>query len=171
MTLVFLTFVLIGSFALLTLVDRVIPGVIVAPRTRARIGLTALLLVTSSAHFVQSEPMAEMLPPWVPLRVAIVQATGVLEVLAAIGIWVPAVSGMAGAGLILMLILFLPANVYAAIQHVPFGGHGNGPLYLLVRVPFQLMVIAWAWFSLGPRGRSAPQQREESTRTKMPARS
>ena len=70
-----------------------------------------------------------------------------------------------------MLILFLPANVYAAIQQVPFGGHGNGPLYLLVRVPFQLLVIAWVWFSMGLRVRSAPQQREGSTRTKVPARS
>jgi uncharacterized membrane protein len=149
MTLVFLTFILLGSFALLTLADRIIPGVDVSVRTRARVGLTALLLVTSSAHFMRARPMAEMLPSWVPLRVPIVHATGVLEVLAAIGVWVPAVSGIVGAGLMVMLILFLPANVYAAFNHVPFGGHETGPLYLFVRVPFQFLVIAWTWISAG----------------------
>ena len=149
MTLVFLTSILIGSFVLLTLADRIIPGVYVAARTRARVGLTALLLVTSSAHFMRAESMAEMLPAWVPLRVTLVHATGVLEVLAAIGIWVPAVSGLVGAGLVVMLVLFLPANVYAAFNHVPFGGHGNGPLYLVVRVPFQALVIGWTWISAG----------------------
>jgi uncharacterized membrane protein len=43
-----------------------------------------------------------------------------------------------------MLFGFLPVNVYSAIQRVPFGGHEVGPAYLLIRVPFQLLLIWWA---------------------------
>jgi hypothetical protein len=39
----------------------------------------------------------------------------------------------------LMLLCLLPANIYSAINRVDFGGHGAGPIYLLV--PFQLFVI------------------------------
>ncbi|HYX71759.1 MAG TPA: hypothetical protein VE732_03240, partial [Nitrososphaera sp.] len=41
----------------------------------------------------------------------------------------------------------LPANIYSAINRVDFGGHGIGPAYLLVRVPFQLFVIWWIYFA------------------------
>jgi uncharacterized membrane protein len=47
----------------------------------------------------------------------------------------------------MMLVAVLPANVYSAFNHVEFGGHQHGPLYLLVRVPFQLLVMAWIYFA------------------------
>jgi hypothetical protein len=46
-----------------------------------------------------------------------------------------------------MLVLFVPANVYAAIYHVPQGGHAWG---LLIRAPLQLIILLWIyWFRLG----------------------
>ncbi len=49
--------------------------------------------------------------------------------------------------LILMLLGVLPANIYSALYHVKVGGHEAGPIYLLVRVPFQLFVIGWTYFA------------------------
>jgi hypothetical protein len=49
--------------------------------------------------------------------------------------------------LILMLIGFLPANIYSAMNHVDFGGHGEGPGYLLFRVPFQFFVVWWTYYA------------------------
>ena len=46
-----------------------------------------------------------------------------------------------------MLLAVLPANIYSAIHRIDFGGHGSGPAYLLVRVPFQLFVIGWTYFA------------------------
>lgn len=145
MTLVVLTLALVGPYALLTLLGRAAPGIDIPRRARAKVGLTLLLLITSSAHFAMPDAMARMLPSRVPLRVEIIQLTGVFEILAAIGIWLPPLAGAVGLGLVVMLLLFLPANVYAAFHHVPFGGHGMGPPYLLMRVPFQLLVMGWAW--------------------------
>ena len=47
---------------------------------------------------------------------------------------------------IAVLIGFLPFNVYAAIERVPIGGHEWGLSYLLIRVPMQAILIAWAWW-------------------------
>ena len=147
MMLLFLTLVLVTPYGLLTLIGRLSPRARLSRRARAKAGLTLLLLVTGSAHFAQTAAMASMLPPWVPYRVPIVHVTGVFELMGAIGIWVPAVARLTGLCLIVMLIGILPANVYAAMNRLPFGGHDAGPAYLLVRVPFQLLLIGWVYFA------------------------
>ncbi len=91
--------------------------------------------------------MAMMLPPSLAYRVELIYLTGVLEFLGAIGVWIPRLARLTGLLLIIMLIGILPANIYSALQRVEFGGHGAGPLYLLVRVPFQLFVIGWTYFA------------------------
>jgi uncharacterized membrane protein len=119
-------------------------------------GLGLLFLFTASGHFVQADAMTQMLPTWVPQRLALVHATGVLEI--AIGLalftrrWRTAAAFAAAA----VLIAFFPANVYAALQHAPMGGHAWGPVYLLVRAPLQLILLAWTWWFL-LRGRT-PQR-------------
>ena len=122
-----------------------------ARRTHAAgaIGLALLFLFTGSGHFLQTEPMAEMLPPWIPARVALVYATGVLEFALAIGFLIPETRRSAGWMAAAVLVLFFPANIYAAMNHIPMGGHAWGPVYLLVRAPLQLAILAWVyWFAL-----------------------
>ena len=91
--------------------------------------------------------MAEMLPPAVPYRIELIYLTGVFELLGAIGIWIPRLTRIVGLLLIVMLVGLLPANIYSAFNRVEFGGHGSGPSYLLVRVPFQLFTIYWTYFA------------------------
>ncbi len=91
--------------------------------------------------------MAAMLPPWVAYRVELIYVTGVLEFLGAVAVWIPSLMRLAGVCLILMLIFVLPSNIYSAIERVDFGGHAAGPIYLLVRVPFQLFLIWWTYMS------------------------
>ena len=62
--------------------------------------------------------------------------------------------------LILMLIGFLPANIYSAMNHVDFGGHGEGPGYLLFRVPFQFFVIWWTYYATKQNFATGPKIRE-----------
>ncbi|MGI8919158.1 MAG: DoxX family protein [Pyrinomonadaceae bacterium] len=113
---------------------------------RARVGLSLFFLFTAIGHFIRSEEMAEMLPPSIPYRVELICVTGIFELLGAIGVWLPHLTRLTGLLLIIMLVGVLPANIYSAVQRVDFGGHGAGPLYLLVRVPFQLFVICWTYF-------------------------
>lgn len=162
MTLLFLLLLLAAPYLILTLAGRWVPRFRTAPATRARVGLSLFFIFTSVGHFIRTEEMALMLPPAVPYRAELVYLTGVLELLGAVGVWVPRLMRLTGFCLILMLIGLLPANVYSAVNRVEFGGHGAGPAYLLVRLPFQFFVIWWTYFATEQawfrRGRSLPNR-------------
>ena len=128
-------------------------------RNTAALGLALLFTFTGIGHFVQTEPMTRMLPSWIPARIAVVYLTGILELVIAVGFLLSKSRGLAGLVASTMLILFFPANVYAAVNHVPMGGHAWGPLYLLVRTPLQLIMLLWVyWFTLRPSGLQATSQ-------------
>lgn len=114
-------------------------------RPAAAAGLGLLFLFTASGHFIQTGPMVQMLPSWVPARELLVYATGVLEIAIALALFSDR-SRVAGAwAAAAALVAFFPANVYAALHQVPMGGHAWGPLYLLVRTPLQLFILWWIW--------------------------
>lgn len=149
--LLFLLLLLVAPYLILTPAGRWIHGLRLAPPARARVGLTLFFLFTALGHFVRAEEMAEMVPPPIPYRLGLIYVTGVLELLGAAGVWVPRLKRLTGVCLILMLIGFLPANIYSAVRRVDFGGHAAGPAYLLLRVPFQLFVIWWTYFATEQR--------------------
>ncbi len=120
-------------------------------RRRGQISIALLFVFTAIGHFIQTEPMAQMLPPSIPARTGIVWVSGVFEFLLALGFLIPRFTKVAGIAAIGFLVLVCPGNVYAAINRVPMGGHEAGPMYLLVRGPFQLLLIAWAWFFAAKR--------------------
>jgi uncharacterized membrane protein len=147
MQLLVLLLLLVAPYLILTLAGRWISGLKIAPAARARVGLTLFFVFTGLGHFIRTEGMVEMVPPSIPYRVELIYLTGVLELLGAVGVWVPRLMRLTGLCLILMLIGILPANIYSAVHRVDFGGHGAGPTYLLVRVPFQLFAICWTYFA------------------------
>jgi len=147
MQLLFLFLLLVAPFLLLTLAGRWITALQLAPTTRGRIGLTLFFALAGLGHFFRTEMMSQMLPPSVPYRIELIYLTGILELLGAAGVWIPRLMRLTGLCLILMLLAVLPANIYSAINRVSFGGHESGPVYLLVRVPFQLLLIWWAYWS------------------------
>lgn len=118
-------------------------------RAAAAIGLGILFIFTGIGHFIQTEAMAQMLPPWVPERTLLVYLTGVLEFAIAVGFLVPTSRRFTGWVAAVVLVLFFPANIYAAINHIPMGGHAWGPVYLLIRVPLQIIILLWVyWFTI-----------------------
>src|SRR5687767_14063525 len=150
MQLLFLLLLLTGPFLVITLLSYVSLHFNLRASTRARIGLSLFFLFTGIGHFIRTEPMAAMLPPAVPYRVELIYLTGVFELLGAVGVWIPGLMKITGVCLMLMMLAVLPANIYSAFNHVEFGGHQYGPVYLLVRVPFQLFVIAWTYVATEP---------------------
>jgi len=140
---------LIGPYLILTAVTRVWGAIKIEPHLRGRISLAIVFVFTGLGHFIMTEPMTQMLPPWVPMRMPIIYITGVVELAAAAGLLVPRLCRLTGIYLIAFLILVLPANIYAAINRVEMGGHSMGPPYLFIRIPLQLILIIWTyWFAV-----------------------
>lgn len=147
MTLLFLLLLLTFPYLILTLIGKQFPRLKLTPAKRARVGLSLFFVFSTIGHFIRTEAMAQMLPATIPYRIELIYLTGILELLGAIGVWIPRLTKLTGFLLILMLVGLLPANVYSAFNRVEFGGHGAGPVYLLVRVPFQLFAIWWTYFA------------------------
>ena len=142
--------VLLTTFLALVLVRRFL-----APHTLTwsfcgRAAMSAMLLLTGSSHFFMTEELAAMLPPAVPMRHETIYATGVIELLAAVGMLIPATARLTSWCLIAFFIAVLPANIYASLNRVGVGEHG--PAYLLFRMPLQAFFIGWVWYFRGDAG-------------------
>lgn len=118
-------------------------------RLAARIAMAAMLLFTSTAHFIFTRGMEMMLPVFIPFKRGLVYLTGAAEAAGAIGLLLNAWFAQAGLLLILLFILLLPANVDAANRKINYekGGttDGKGPDYLWFRIPLQFFFIAWIY--------------------------
>ena len=124
----------------------------------ARIALAAMLILTGVTHFVSTEALARMVPPFLPGAVAIVYATGVFELAAAALLLRRVADPTPWLGWILagFFLSLLPANIYSAVAETGLGGHGLE--YLWFRVPLQVLFIGWTLVATGAvrRRRAAP---------------
>ena len=113
------------------------------------ISMSVMLLFTAIGHFKFKTSMAAMIPLFIPKKVEIVIITGILEIIFAIGLGIDATRYFTGIALIVFLIAILPANIYAAKNHINYENlHKPGPgiKYLWFRIPFQFFLIAWVWY-------------------------
>jgi uncharacterized membrane protein len=98
-------------------------------------------------HFANPDFYLPMMPPYLPLPLELVYLSGLAEALLGAAVLVPRARPLAAWGLILLLIAIFPANVHIALNNVPIGGAEQGAgIWNWVRLPFQAVFIAWAWW-------------------------
>ena len=115
-----------------------------------RAALAVMFLFTATAHWGRGRAdLVRMVPPRLPRPDLVVTATGVLEILGAIGLVIPATSRLAAASLAVLLVALFPANVYAARRGLTILGRKatNLPVRTALQVAFILALIAAAWNS------------------------
>lgn len=109
-----------------------------------RFGLALMFLFTASAHWgkKRSELIA-MVPRAFPRPDLIVSVTGVLEILGAVGLLIPAISPVAAACLAMLLVSLFPANIRAARERLTIGGRRATalPLRTVLQVAFIVALI------------------------------
>ena len=109
-------------------------------------GLGIAFLFFATGHFVKSQGMVEMLPTWIPFKLPIVYATGALELMIGMALFIPKLQNKATLAAICVFIIFFPANIYAALNSTGLGGHQWGPPSPFIRLLLQFILIAWAYF-------------------------
>ena len=106
-----------------------------------RVAVAAMFVLTGLAHFgSRRREMIEMVPAGLPRPALLVTATGVLELLGALGLLVPATASVAGWCLAVLVVAMFPANVHAARRGLNLGGKPVTPLPL--RCVLQLVFVA-----------------------------
>lgn len=115
-----------------------------------RVAMSAMLVFTAIGHFAFNKGMTMMLPDFIPFKAQVVYLTGIIEIAAAIGLFIPSLRIVTAWFLIAFFILILPANIHAAIKQIDYQKgtfDGNGLIYLWFRVPLQLLFITWTYLS------------------------
>jgi len=125
------------------------------------VGLWLMGLAFATAgvlHFTNPAPFVAIIPPWLPSPLTLVYLSGVAEIGLGLGVLVPKTRRLAAWGLVALLIAVFPANIYHAVADVPMGGSTMPLAYHIVRLPMQLVLIAWAWLYTRPfpNHRAAP---------------
>jgi uncharacterized membrane protein len=106
---------------------------------RAAFGV--MFLFTASAHWGKRRPdLIRMVPPALPRPDLLVTFTGVLEILGALGLFVPITARAACISLVLLLLALFPANIHAARHNLAIAGRPVPSLP--VRAAIQLVFIA-----------------------------
>lgn len=80
------------------------------------VGLAAMFVLTGIAHFAPPlrRDLIAIVPPRLPAPGLLVTVTGVLELLGAVGLALPASRVAAALCLLLLMLAMFPANLYAA---------------------------------------------------------
>ncbi len=111
-----------------------------------------IYVIAGVSHFVVPDLFAQIVPPQLPAPTALVYLSGVAEVGFGIGVLMSRTRRIAAWGLVGLLLAVFPANVYMAtsgvvIQGAPAVIAEPGP-GRWVRLPFQVVLIAWAlWYT------------------------
>ncbi|HSC75584.1 MAG TPA: hypothetical protein VLB90_05025 [Pseudomonadales bacterium] len=99
------------------------------------------------AHFMYTDDFAAIVPPWMPHPRETVLATGVLELVFAALLFVPAARQRTGLWIAVYCLAVLPANIYMLQNNIPMFGYQAPPAVLYFRLLLQAGVIALAIWS------------------------
>jgi uncharacterized membrane protein len=118
-------------------------------------GLALMFLLTASAHWGKRRAdLIAMVPRAFPRPDLMVSATGVFEILGAVGLLIPAIAPVAAACLAMLLIALFPANIRAARQGLTIGGRPATalPLRTLLQLVFLVAVLVAGFPGIFPFG-------------------
>lgn len=107
--------------------------------------LAAFFILAGWNHFRDPQPYLSMMPPYLPWPELLNQLSGAAEVAGGLGILIPALRRPAAWGLIALLIAIFPANIHIAMNG--WQGMNIASWILWARLPFQLLFIAWVYWT------------------------
>lgn len=115
-------------------------------KTALRYLLSAMMITAGILHFVRPEKFIQIVPDWLPAHRALVFISGFFEILGGAGLLVKHIQKAAAWGLVALYLAVFPANVNMAVNKILI----DNPWILWGRLPFQAVLIAWAWWFTRP---------------------
>ncbi len=119
-------------------------------KEKLRIILAICIIIVGIMHFAVADPFIKIVPPYLPYHRELVYISGFFEILGGIGVLVPPVSQAAAWGLLLLFIAVFPANINMAVNAIDLPHIPDSSLFRWGRLPFQAVLIAWAWWYTRP---------------------
>lgn len=105
--------------------------------------MAALYILAGLNHFRVPRLYTRMIPPALSSPKALNIISGFAEIILGAALCIPAISNWAAWGIIMLLVAVFPANVYMFTNQR--AGMGAPRWMLLLRLPLQIALIAWAY--------------------------
>ena len=104
--------------------------------------LGLFLIYAGVRHFQVPKFFIKITPPWGPSPEKMNVFIGCVEILLGLAVIVPSTRSLGAWGIILLLILVFPANIY---HHQLARKKGKHVTATLIRLPFQFLFMWWAY--------------------------
>ena len=118
-------------------------------KTFSRYLLGMFFVFAGVNHFWNTPFYVAIMPPWLPWHLALVYASGVAEIVLGALLLFKRWQAFAGWGLIALCLAVFPANIHMALHPELFPQFT--PTGLWLRLPLQLVLMAWAyWYTRSP---------------------
>ena len=121
--------------------------------------LAVLIILAGILHFVVPQPFIKIVPGVLPAPAALVYISGVCEIALGAGLFFPVTRQLSAWGLIALFIAVYPANLNMAFNHIKITGIPNSWWFHSIRLPFQFVLIAWAYWYTRPQAVDADTER------------
>jgi uncharacterized membrane protein len=119
-----------------------------------RILLAVFFVAAGVNHFISAEFYREIMPPYFPWPSELVAISGVAEILGGIGVLIVRLRKVAALGLIALLLAVTPVHIHMAMY-----GFRSAPAWALwLRLPFQIILIAWVYWTCLFHAKSDPHR-------------
>lgn len=121
--------------------------------------LAALMTAIGVAHFAAPTNFVRIVPAWLPHPLLLVHVSGAAEIAGGVGLvcpW-PRLRRAAAWGLVALYVAVFPANINQAVNGIQFEGQSAPTWAFWVRLPFQVLFIAWALWYTRPDRRPSSQ--------------
>ncbi|WP_053947117.1 DoxX family protein [Halolamina sediminis] len=114
-----------------------------------------LYVVAGVSHFLAPRAFERVVPPQFPRPRALVHLSGIAEVVLGAGVLFERSRRVSAWGIVALLIAVFPANVYTvtddvAPELVPDRFDDAVRAAAVLRLPFQAVLVAWAWLYTRP---------------------
>ena len=108
--------------------------------------LSFQLCMAGFMHMLVPEFFVAIVPKGLPNPEWLNVISGLFEIVIGVYLLEPRTRVLAAWGAIALFIAVYPANVYAMLENIGPEGPGTGdPLFNWIRLPFQFVLIYWAW--------------------------
>ena len=143
-------------------------------KRRLRRAMGAMYAVAGATHFLAPDSFARAVPPEFPRPRALVYLSGTAEVVLGIGLQFDRTRRASAWGIVALLIAVFPANVYMATDDVatdlvPGRLAGVARAAAWARLPFQAVLVLWAWWHALPESEPESDAEVETGAATEPA--
>ena len=113
-------------------------------KTLSIIIMSLFYIGVGTNHIINPNWFVRIIPPILPFKIAIVYISGIFEIILGSLLIFPKTRCIAGWGLIILLLVVYPANIYVALTNGE--AMDTTPMIAWGRLPFQFVFIGLAYW-------------------------